>query len=346
MTKRNLRKRLALTVVAALSAAGLGTLSAPVANAAQSSLLNSTYVVGTSLVTDIAVTTNNAPVAGALGSEVIHTVYWKTQTTVTSGQANPNILLVSEPTGSALAEDTVPDGTLADNDWEFATDSSGSPSTTQASDNVLTLGSTSTAVNGSYAYGVSHVEVEYKVAGTYKWTLWDDLDADDVVDNGEYAETISVVVGAGDQALTITLAAHNSTSGAGSIYGSLVKVTSVDASGNPAAPSSAGGVTITASGSAQVTMVNGSDVTAPASTYTLTTADFDGSGRAWINIEDATAESVTLTVSGTGANAATNGNCIVIRSNSWNFNCKPSKDIYGFKCRRINKYCLHCPRYN
>jgi len=47
-------------------------------------LLNSTYVVGTSLVTDIAVTTNNAPVAGALGAEIIHTVYWKTQTTVTA----------------------------------------------------------------------------------------------------------------------------------------------------------------------------------------------------------------------------------------------------------------------
>jgi hypothetical protein len=307
MTKRNLRKRLALTVVAALSAAGLGTLSAPVANAAQSSLLNSTYVVGTSLVTDIAVTTDLAPVAGVLGDRVQHTVYWKTQTTVTAASANPNVVLVSYPTGGGLTYENA-DGDVASGVYSFATTTLGS---TRADDNAESLSQTSTAVNGAYAFGDSFLYAHYPVAGTYKWTLWDDLNADDIVNNGEYAESFTVVVGSGDQALTITMAAHNATSGAGSIYGSLVKVTSVDASGNPAAPSTAGGVSITASGSAQVTMVNGADVTAPAATYTLTAADFNGSGNAWVNIEDATAESVTLSVSGSGANAAT-GTAIVL----------------------------------
>jgi hypothetical protein len=307
MTKRNLRKRLALTVVAALSAAGLGTLSAPVANA-QSSLLNSTYVVGTSLVTDIAVTTNNAPVAGSLGAEVVHTVYWKTQTTVTAGQANPELLLVSAPATSGFAKLTASGNTMASGEFEFTTTSQGA---TEANAAALTLSETSTAVNGSYAYNVSYINAWYDKAGTYKYTLWDDLDADNAVDNGEYSEVFTVVVGAADAALTVTLAAHNATSGAGSTYGSLVKVTSVDASGNPAAPSTAGGVTITASGSGKVTMVNGADVTAPVASYTLTAADFDGSGRAWINVEDAIAESVTLTVSGAGAATAT-GTAIVL----------------------------------
>jgi len=263
MTKRNLRKRLALTVVAALSAAGFGTLSAPVANAAQSSLLNSTYVVGTSLVTDIAVTTDLAPVAAPLGGEVAHTIYWKTQTTVSAGRANPQVLLVSAPATSALAEDESADGTGGSGVAEHVTAAGG---TSDAEDAYLALSSVSTAVNGSYYYGTTVLEATYDKAGTYRWTIWDDLNVSGSVDNGEYAETFSVVVAAGDAALTITMAAHNSTSGAGSIYGSLVKITSTDAAGNPAAPSSAGGVTITASGSAQVTMVNGSDVTAPAST--------------------------------------------------------------------------------
>jgi len=307
MTKRNLRKRLALTVVAALSAAGLGTLSAPVANA-QSSLLNSTYVVGTSLVTDIAVTSENAPVAGALGAEVVHTVYWKTQTTVTAGQANPEILLVSSPSTSTLAKVTASGNTMAAGEFEFTTTSQGD---TEANAAALTLSLTSTAVNGSYAYNVSYINAWYDKAGTYKYTLWDDLDADNVVDNGEYSEVFTVVVGAADAVLTVTMTAHNATSGAGSIYGSLVKVNSVDASGNPAAPSKAGGVTITASGSGKVTMVNGADVTAPVASYTLTAADFNGSGNAWVNIEDATAESVTLSVAGAGSVTAT-GTAIVL----------------------------------
>jgi hypothetical protein len=165
-------------------------------------------------------------------------------------------------------------------------------------------------VNGTYKFGTAFLNAHYDVAGTYKWTFWDDLDVDGVVDNGEYAETFTVSVSGADTALTVTLTPFNSTSAAGSttsaaedLFGSLVKVTAVDASGAVAAPSAGGGVKITASGSGLITMVNGTAVT-PIQAYTLTSADFNGSGNAWINVESATAETVTLSISGVGANDA------------------------------------------
>ena len=58
------------------------------------------------------------------------------------------------------------------------------------------------------------------------------------------------------------------------------------------------------SGSAKVSYVNNTDVTDAAS-YTLGQGAFDGSGNAWVNIVDATAETVTLTLSGVGNQAST-----------------------------------------
>ena len=301
MSTKTTLKRIALVAVSAL---GFGLLSTAPSSGAQSALSNAT-----SYVTDVTLSTDNAPVAGALGGEVAHTVRFLTQTTATV-DSNPMVLLITRPTGSSMALIATGsvDGTVASAQAEFTTTANGA---TAVSDAALSLASTSTAVNGTYKFGTAFLNAHYDVAGTYKWTFWDDINANGVVNAGEYAETFTVVVSGADQALTITLTPFNSTSAAGTTtaaaedkFGSLVKVNSVDAGGNAAAPSAGGGVKITASGSGYITMVNGTDVT-PVQAYTLTSADFNGSGNAWINVEDATAETVTLSVSGVGANDAT-----------------------------------------
>jgi hypothetical protein len=106
MSTKTTIKRIALVAVSAL---GLGVLTgvtiAPQANAAAGFASFTTKT--TEYINAISATTDYAPVAGANGSPVQHTVVFKASTTAAvSAAVNPNVVLASAPSTSALAEDT------------------------------------------------------------------------------------------------------------------------------------------------------------------------------------------------------------------------------------------------
>jgi len=297
MSTKTTLKRVALVAVSAL---GFGLLSSVSANAGASTL-------STEYVTSIAATTSAAPVAGALGASVTHTVYFKTSGTNASRQANPSVLLDTKPSTSTMTETTLL-GTATYNSgaplagyWKFATASNG---TSRVMGLTPTLSLQTDAVNGDNYYGVYYLNAYYDVAGAYKWVFWDDLDNDGVVDAGEFSTAITVNASSSGTALTGAVSAQNSTTCTAPTYGNLVKITVTDSSGNPAAPASSGGVKVSLTGSGKVNYVNGTNVT-DASEYTLGQGDFDGSGRAWINVSNASAETVSLTLSGVGGTSLT-----------------------------------------
>jgi hypothetical protein len=97
-----------------------------------------------------------------------------------------------------------------------------------------------------------------------------------------------------------TVAAVNATAAEDGTKGSLVKISLKDAAGNAAGLDSSGGIKVTVNGAAKVSAINGTEVTDVAA-YTLGANDFNGSGNAWINVINGTAETVALTLSGTGS---------------------------------------------
>ena len=296
MSTKTTFKRVALVAVAAL---GFGVLT----SVAPASALTTEYVTS--------ITSSNAtvPVAGATGAAVVTTVTFKTSTTVTTTAMRPTALLSSKPAGSALAYDSSADGTTASGEWEMATSSGGSTSSSSADVTIDTLDTGGTAVNLSaagtaLAYENQFLQAHYDVPGTYKFVIFDDLDADSTLDGAEYSQLITIVVADGTAAITGTVAAHNATSGAASTYGSLVKISLKDAAGNAANVDSAGGVKVTISGTGTVSYLNNTDVT-DVSSYTIPRTAFNGSGNAWINVTNATAEVFTVTLSGVGSSTVT-----------------------------------------
>jgi trimeric autotransporter adhesin len=290
MSTKTTFKRIALVAVAAL---GLGVLSSVAPASAAYSALTTEYVTS--------ITSSNAsvPVAGAAGGAVVTTVTFKTSTTATTTVANPNVLLISKPATSTLAYQA--NTTDAVGKYEFlkadgSTDAAGAALTLDQTDGtgaVVNRSATGTAL----AYAQVKINAWYDVPGTYKFVVWDDLNSGDGSINGsEYSQVITIVVADGTAAITGTVAAFNSTSGAGSTNGSLVKISLKDAAGNAAGIDSAGGVKATVSGSAIIT--TGSNTTA---SYIIPRTSFNGSGNTWINVTDATAEIVTVTLSGVGS---------------------------------------------
>jgi hypothetical protein len=308
MSTKTSIKRIALVAVAGL---GLGMLSAvsSVADTRQTAITNDG---GAEYVTSIAVATNYAPVAGSTGTAVEHTVYFKTSTaTVASTNYNPSVVLSSKPSTSTLAEDGSYDTAAPTSGiWRFVTAAvSGSTySSTQTMAASRAISTVAAAVNGTYAYNAQYLSVRYDVAGTYKWTFWNDLNADGKVNGPEFSYVQSVVVGAESSAQG--LKATTTTFGSSSVkktastygqYGALIRIALTDTAGNAANVDSSGGIKVSVSGSGVVAYVNNVATSGSPSTYTLGQNDFDGSGYAWINVTNATAETVTVSLAGTGS---------------------------------------------
>jgi hypothetical protein len=142
----------------------------------------------------------------------------------------------------------------------------------------------------------------YDVPGTYVWSVFDDIDASTTLNGAEASTTISVVVSgaSNSQTAVVTTTVINSSSAAAGANGSLIKVSLKDASGNAVNPDATSGVKATLSGSAIVSEVNGAATSGSPQVYTLGAADFDGKGDAWLNVTNATAESVSLTLTNSG----------------------------------------------
>ncbi len=295
MSTKTTFKRIALVAVAAL---GFGVLT----SVAPASALTTEYV------TSITATSATAPVAGPAGAAVVTTVTFKTSTTATTTQMRPTALLISKPATSAMAYETA-DGTVVAGKFQFATASAGSTNSSAADVTIDTLDTSGTSVNLSatgtaLAYENQFLLAHYDVAGTYKFVVFDDLNADGQINGSEFSQVITIVAADGTAAITGTVAAHNATSGAASTYGSLVKISLKDAAGNAANIDSAGGVKVTISGSGKVSYVNTANVD-DVTSYILGRTAFNGSGEAWINVTNATAEVVTATLSGVGSTTIT-----------------------------------------
>jgi len=292
MSTKTTIKRIALVAVSAL---GFGVVTAIAPASA-----------GTVYTSSISVSTNVAPVAGANGTAVIHTVRFLSATTGSSLTVAPKVTLTSKPSTSSLVvqSDTT---TISSGKYEFS--SSATQSTAGTDYGVLTGTNTaSLASESGYTYytALAYLHAHYDVAGTYVWTIWDDSTTTNGVLNGsEVATTFTVVVGGTGSTSTYTAATTvwGSTAAKSGSNGALIRLQLKDASGNPTSPDTAGGVKVSVSGSGQVATVGTTNV-ADASSYILASGDFNGSGYAWFNVTDATAETVVVSFTGYGSMAS------------------------------------------
>jgi hypothetical protein len=296
MSTKTTFKRVALVAVAAL---GLGVLTSVAPASAAQTAKTPGYV------TSIVVTTDFAPVAGATGNIVTHTVAFRSSTTATVS-FNPKVILAEAPTTSLLAENgtyaATPATPLPAKSWQFATTSGGATKSSTA--NSESMGSVLASVNGLNTFDLHYLSARYDVAGTYKWVFFDDLDASGTVNGPEFSTTVTVVAGGSSattaSTLVATVTAVNATAAEDGTKGSLVKISLKDAAGNAAGLDSSGGIKVTVNGAALVSAVNAVEVDNVAA-YTLGGNDFNGSGNAWVNVINGTAETVALTLSGVGS---------------------------------------------
>jgi len=161
---------------------------------------------------------------------------------------------------------------------------------------------------------VARITFTPTVAGTYSVTVWNERDrsygvgasakqtatSESALSGTESYQVFTINVAA--SVSTVALSAINSVASKAGSNGSLIKVTLKDAAGNASTLAPGEVVTITPSGSGLVAGVNGvatSGATAGGA-YNLSAANFDASGRAWINVTDSVAETSTITASVNG----------------------------------------------
>ena len=163
-------------------------------------------------------------------------------------------------------------------------------------------------------------------AGVYTFTVWNEKDrtASDGNENStvpatltwsgqpalsgtESYKTFSVIVSSGAANVAIT-AVGGSTFAKGGADGALVKVCTTDSAGNIAIPATGETVTLTPSGTGDISKINGgSDVGATAgAAYNLSAADFGAStGCVFVNIVNAAAETISVVASMAGVASKT-----------------------------------------
>jgi hypothetical protein len=292
MSTKTTFKRVALVAVAAL---GLGVVSS-VAPASAATVYT----------TAISVTTSAAPVAGATGTTVTHTVRFSTATTAAVA-IYPRAILTSTPASSLMASRADAQTALAAGTYELSSATAFDGTNGDMNVNGGTVNTVAAASDTRYTYsqGYAYLHARYDVAGTYVWTIWDDATTATGAVNGlETSTTFTVVVGAtgSTASYTATSSAYNTTSVVDGANGALVKI-SLTSGGAAASPDLAGGVRVTVTGTGDIAKVNNNPVTAT-TTFILGSGDFNGSGNAWVNITNATAQVVTVTLSGTGSMAS------------------------------------------
>jgi hypothetical protein len=148
------------------------------------------------------------------------------------------------------------------------------------------------------------------VAGTYSFVFFDDRNNNKLVDGNDVSTTYTIVVGGAASTIAVSnltgLSATNATTPGATTFGAVIRVSSADSGARGTAPAADGGVTVTISGSGKATYKNGSAIAATSS-LTLGTADFDGSGYAYLNVSNTVAETVTVSIAGTGSLATATG---------------------------------------
>jgi hypothetical protein len=242
--------------------------------------------------TGVAISTTAATAfsVGANGKGGSYTVRYQGSTTATDSVVNPKGRVISAPALSNIAAGLlVGDGTVTNGQAEFA------PGNTATND--VNATASTNALTGKTYYDATFAFWPDK-EGTYSFVFFNDTNDNGYVDGSDTSATLTLTVGA--SIASITTAAQNSSSIVSGANGALVKITVKDANGTAVAPSAAEGITVSLTSNAKVAKVNNTAVTA-ASSYTLGSTDFDATGTAYINVTDATAETVTLSAAGSGS---------------------------------------------
>jgi hypothetical protein len=262
--------------------------------------------------------TPTTTIAGRTGQEVSITPRGDL-TTLTVGSASHPVLRIAAAITTQPATSLVYANLAAivpaDTDLRFA-DTGTTVGTTAV---VVTTGSTASAsavatinysgfgntVVGGNDANLGTVTFTPTVAGTYVVNVWNESDTSSAasLSGAESFQVFTINVSAGVS--TVTLTAQNSTAKASGANGSLIKVTLKDAAGNAAILAPGETITLTPSGSGDIAAVNGGAVaSAVGASYNLSSASFNSSGIAWINVTNTVAETSTLTASLVGGASA------------------------------------------
>jgi trimeric autotransporter adhesin len=296
MSTKTTFKRVALAAVVALGLGGFSAVSA---------------YADTEYVTSSSVSTDKAPIAAsANGTVVVHTVTFQTSTTG-AVTVKPTVVLTSRPTGSTMAVRADATSALTSGQFQFSQTSAIASSSFTAGTSTVT---TAVASGATYSSGKAYLHAFYDKPGTYVYTIFDNADGTGYVSGSDYATTLTVVVAdsGANSAFKTTITPINAATASTGTYGALVKISLTDAAGNPATPDVGSAVKVSVSGSAIIAYANSSANTT--ATYNLSNSSFDAKGNAWINVTDATAESVLVSTSGVGgyATSLTNGTVGVV----------------------------------
>jgi hypothetical protein len=282
MSTKTSIKRIALVAVSAL---GFGLLSVVPAKAAESAVAE---VAGFSA-------TQNGNRSGISSALYVKAV--ANSTSDDTDEVTLNAALVARPAGSALTLNGNIDAANANAAPDVFTPSAA---------NVDFVG------NGASALSTT-VELLWTpdVAGTYRVAVWHDENADDARDAGEKTTQFTIVVVADDAPITATVTALNTTSTDLGAYGAAVKVEIKNSLGVPTRLGGFEQFALAVTGDAEIDASEDNDGTATPQdanyldVTSLVQANF-AKGVAYLNIHNATAETVVFTISGeTGAaNAA------------------------------------------
>jgi hypothetical protein len=278
----------------------------------------------TTSIASSAVTGNGAasPAVGPNGQAGAYRIRFTTPNTTDT--VNPAARITSVPAASKILNQNPLNGFYAVNSSSLTTITKRDGSSQSPVNGSAAYLSTSTTTLGPVAASSAKVADSYfylwpDVAGTYTVVFFDDRNSNGIVDGNDVSTTVSYVVGGAVATATIANlggdAPTSATNPGGSTeYGALLRVTLKDAAGLAVVPNGAESVTVTASGSGQFTFKNASAITA-VSSVSLTSSDFNGKGEAFLNLTDATAETVTVSISGNGSMASVaNSTNVVFRA--------------------------------
>jgi hypothetical protein len=274
-------------------------------------------------------------IAARIGQQVSVTLTGDVAENTTTNPAQPGLSIAvafnAQPSGSTvvgtLTADTAigsiltyanPGLTYADSDGTQTSDTS---STAPATINYA--GDTNEDVTSLSDEGLGVFTFTPTRAGVYTFTAWNEKDRTITAVSGggssttatsaaalsgtESYKTFSVIVSSGVANVAIT-AVGGSTFAKGGADGALVKVCTTDSAGNIAIPATGETVTLTPSGTGDISKINGgSDVGATAgAAYNLSAADFGAStGCVFVNIVNATAETISVVASMAGVASKT-----------------------------------------
>jgi hypothetical protein len=255
--------------------------------------------------------TTAAPVAGINGQAGVYTVTYVSPNATDT--VNPSFRITSAPVGSKILTNPLNQTYTAAGAYTALSSTTmvnGSAFFDGMSSPANVTGAVSAPFTGTLAGVAKGFYFWPDVAGTYTFTFFDDRNSNGLVDGSDVSAQKTIVVGAAATTIAVAnltgLAPTSATNPNASEYGAVIRIKATDAAGVGSAPSADGGVTVSISGSAKITYKNGT-VVANVSTLTLGSADFDGSGYAYLNVADATAEVATITIAGTGTLATAAG---------------------------------------